>query len=71
MARHSGTEVSSYAGAVISIVSSLTLTQIGIIVGIITALLTFGLNAYYMHRKDRREQRESDVRLAQLRGDHE
>ena len=57
-------EAGSYAGAVVAIVASLTLTQWGILVGIFTALATFLLNAYYMDRRDRREQRESDARLA-------
>lgn len=67
MTKLTGTEVTSYAGAAASIGASLTLTQIGVIVGIITALLTFGLNAYYMHRRDKREQRESDARLRDLK----
>lgn len=71
MSRHTGPEVASYAGAAASIGSSLTLTEIGVIVGIVTALLTFCLNAIYMYRKDRRERTESEARLAGLRGDHE
>jgi uncharacterized membrane protein (DUF485 family) len=60
-------EAGSYAGAVVAIVASLTLTQWGIIVGIFTALATFFLNALYMHRRDQREQRESDARLGDLK----
>jgi uncharacterized membrane protein (DUF485 family) len=56
-------EVASYTGSGASIAASLTFTDIGVLVGIITALLTFALNAIYMYRKDRREQRESDARL--------
>lgn len=67
MSRHSATEVTSYAGGVASIISSLTLTDIGVIVGIATALLTFAGNAFYMYRKDKREQVESDERLALMR----
>ena len=59
-------EVTSYAGSGASIAASLTFTDIGVLVGIVTALLTFGLNAIYMYRKDRREERESDARLAEL-----
>ena len=59
-------EVTSYAGGVASIGASLTLTQIGVVVGIVTALLTFAINAIYMYRKDQREQRESDATMAQL-----
>lgn len=55
----------SYAGAGVSATSALTLTDLGIIVGIATALLTFAANLWYQHRKDRREQMlyDLDVRL--------
>jgi preprotein translocase subunit YajC len=56
-------EAGSYAGAVVAIVASMTLTQWGIFVGIFTALATFFLNWFYMQRRDQREQRESEVRL--------
>ena len=46
----------SYAGAGVSATSALTLTDLGIIVGIATALLTFAANLWYQHRKDRREE---------------
>ncbi|ERJ35104.1 hypothetical protein L810_2248 [Burkholderia sp. AU4i] len=46
--------------------SSLTLTDIGVIVGILTAFATFGLNFFFMWRKDRREQRESDMRIMEM-----
>jgi len=45
----------SYAGGGFSVMSALTLTDIGIIVGIVTALATFGLNAWWGYRRDRRE----------------
>ncbi|MBB3260014.1 hypothetical protein F4827_005086 [Paraburkholderia bannensis] len=64
--RISPTEAASYAGSGIAVGSSLTLTDIGVIVGIATATLTFGLNAYFMWRKDQREQRESDARLHEM-----
>lgn len=63
MSKISAPEVGSYAGGATAIGASLTLTEIGVIVGIITALLTFGINAVYMYRKDQREQRETDARL--------
>jgi len=66
MTQVSAPEAGSYAGAVVAIVASLTLTQWGIIVGIITALATFFLNAFYMHRRDQREERESEAALAKL-----
>lgn len=49
-------EATSIAGAATSIGASLTLERIGVIVGIVTALLTFFLNAIYAYRKDKREQ---------------
>ena len=73
MSKISAPELGSYAGGVTAIGASLTLTDIGIIVGIGTALLTFALNAWYTRRKNAREQmlaelerREREVRLAQL-----
>ncbi|HHG4356347.1 TPA: HP1 family phage holin [Pseudomonas aeruginosa] len=56
----------SYAGAAAAAVSALTLTDIGIIVGIVTALLTFAANMIYLHRKDRREQRLLELEAARL-----
>lgn len=67
MSKLTGTEVTSYAGAATSIGASLTLTEIGVIVGIVTALLTFGMNAFYMWRRDKREQERNDAELARLR----
>lgn len=57
-------EVSSYAGGVLSIGAGLTLENWGVIVGIVTALLTLLLNVWYTAQKNRREERESDARLA-------
>jgi|GEM_PF-1525062 len=73
MSKVSAPELGSYAGAGTAIGASMTLTEVGVIVGIATALLTFILNFLYMRRKDAREQRladleqrEREVRLAQL-----
>lgn len=66
MSRPAGPEVASYAGGITSIASALTLTDIGVILGIVTALLTFVLNAVYMYRKDRREAVESAATIAAL-----
>lgn len=63
MSKLTGSDASSYAGSAVSIGASLTLTDIGVVVGIVTALLTFGLNAYFMYRRDQREQREADARM--------
>jgi hypothetical protein len=62
----SAPEFTSYAGSVTAIGASMTLTNIGILIGIVTALLTCALNIYFMRRKDQREQRESDARMALL-----
>lgn len=56
----------SYGGAGASVGSALTLTDWGIIIGIVTALLTFGANIVYQSRRDRREQLEHDARMAGL-----
>lgn len=68
MSKLSAPEVGSYAGGVTAIGASLTLTQVGIIVGIVTALLTFLLNAWYTRQKNERERRlaEHQERLADL-----
>lgn len=71
MSRHASPEIVSYAGASVSIASSLTLTEWGVIIGIATALLTFALNAVYMYRKDRREESETRAKLKQLEAIHE
>lgn len=59
----------SYAGGGVSVGAALTLTDIGIIVGIVTALATFAFNWYYQHRKDRRERIEHEERMRLLRGE--
>lgn len=71
MSRHSGPEVASYAGGAVSVGSALTLTEIGVIIGIATAILTFLLNVVYMYRKDKREKTESDARLKLLQEEYE
>lgn len=57
-------EWTSIAGAVASIGASLTLERVGIIAGIITALVTCAANVVYMARRDDREER---ALLAQLK----
>jgi len=56
-------EWTSIAGAVSSILASLTLERAGIIAGIVTALVTCAANVLYMLRKDRREERALDAQL--------
>lgn len=51
-------EMTSYAGAASSLgIGTLTMNDWAILVGILMAILTFLLNAWYAHRKDKREQR--------------
>jgi hypothetical protein len=40
------TEAAVYAGSGVGVDASLTLTDIGVIAGVTTAILTFALNAY-------------------------
>lgn len=59
-------EIISYAGSVASVGTALTLNDVTSIIGIATAVLTFAMNGLYAWRRDRREQRESDARLARM-----
>lgn len=59
----SNMEVTSYAGSVTSIAGAMTSSDAGIMVGVVTALVTCAANVAYMYLKNRREQRESDARL--------
>ena len=63
MTKISAPEMGSYAGGVTAIGASLTLTEVGVLVGIFTALLTFLLNAWYTRQKNAREQRLADLEL--------
>lgn len=63
----------SYIGSTISIGSALTLSDVGIIFGIITALLTFGLNVWWVRQKvkrsamrELREIEEHEARMKQM-----
>lgn len=47
----------SYAGGAASVLSALTLSDVGILVGIITALGTFALTVFYKIRQGRMEAR--------------
>lgn len=57
----------SYSGALASIVSSLTLTEWGIVVGIVTAVATFAFNIYYQMRRDGREQVQFEESMQRLK----
>lgn len=54
----------SYSGGALSIFSAMTLTEWGIVTGIVTALATFLLNVWWGLRRDRREQKEHELRLS-------
>ncbi|WP_010486899.1 HP1 family phage holin [Pseudomonas sp. S9] len=56
----------SYAGGGLSVISGLTLTEWGIVIGILTALLTFAANIVYQVRKDKREKRLNDLEVEML-----
>jgi hypothetical protein len=47
--------------------ASLTLTDVGALVGIVIAVLGFLANTLFTYRRDRREQRESEARMARIR----
>lgn len=57
----------SYGGGAISVLSALTLTHWGILVGMATALATFLLNVHFQRRKDRREQELHDLKVLHLK----
>jgi hypothetical protein len=59
----------SYAGATVSVVSGLTLTEWGIIVGIATALVTCVANMIYQHKKYKREQNLYEAEMKRMSGD--
>lgn len=56
----------SYAGAAVSVIAGLTLTEWGVVVGIITALVTLGFNIVYRIKQDRREQARHDFLMKKL-----
>jgi protein-L-isoaspartate O-methyltransferase len=60
-------EVASYLAGIASIGVSMTLTDVGALVGIVIAVLSFCANTIFTYRRDRREQRESEAKLARLR----
>lgn len=55
------------AGA--DLATSLTLSDLGILVGMLTGVLGALVNLVYTWRKDRREQRESDAAWARRQGE--
>ena len=67
MSKPNAFELASFVGGMASIGASLSMTNVGAAVGIATALLTCLTNTLYTWRRDRREQKESDARLARMR----
>jgi hypothetical protein len=63
MSKLNSFEATSIAGAVGSIGASLTLERIGVIVGIVTALVTCAANVIYRARRDHREERALAAQL--------
>ncbi|MCK0153874.1 phage holin family protein [Alcanivorax sp. S6407] len=59
----------SYAGAGISVIAGLTLTEWGVIVGIVTAIVTLLINFIYQQRKDRREEKLFQLKVEQIQED--
>ena len=61
-------DATTYAGSGLTIGSALTLSQWGVVAGIVTALLTLALNVWYTRQKNAREQRLADqqAHLAEL-----
>lgn len=57
----------SYVGSGASILSALTLTDVGILIGIVTALLTLLLNAVYHWRRDKREREAHAIRITVIK----
>ena len=57
----------SYAGAGFSVGSGLTPAEWGVVIGIVTALLTFALNAIYQRRRERREQQRHELLMQHIK----
>lgn len=62
-----GAAAIGYGGGAFSILSSLTLSQLGAVVGILTALGTLALSFYYKRRNDKREQEYHEARMERER----
>lgn len=51
----------SYIGAISSVISSLTLTDIGMLVGILTAMATYWYNYRHTKNREARETRQHEL----------
>lgn len=58
-----GSKVAAYGGSGAAVVSGLTLNELGVIVGIVVGVAGLVLGQVWSWRKDRREQREMEVRM--------
>lgn len=54
----------TYAGSGGAVLAGLTLTEWGVIVGIITAVVGLALQAYFGWRRNEREEREHKARMS-------
>lgn len=56
-------KTAAYGGAVSAVVGGLTISEIGVIIGIAVGVLGLFFGQYWAWRKDKREQREMEVRM--------
>lgn len=57
-----------YGGGATAFVSGLTLSEVGVIIGIVVAVLGLVLGQFWSWRRDRREEREMQARMAHKYG---
>jgi hypothetical protein len=53
----------TYTGASTSVVAWMLSSEFGILVGVLLGLGGFGVNWYYQHKRNKREQAEHDRRM--------
>ena len=53
----------TYTGASTSVVAWMLSSEFGILVGVLLGLGGFGINWYYQHKRNKREQDEHDRRM--------
>lgn len=59
-------KTAAYGGAASAILGGLTISEIGVIVGIVVGVLGLILGQFWSWRRDQRERRESAARLCKL-----
>lgn len=57
-----------YGGAATAAVSGMTLSEVGVIIGIVVGVLGLLLGQFWSWRRDRREEREMQARMAHKYG---